>query len=191
MGKLSCAITGHRPTRFKFKYCEDNNGCVQLKKRLKKQIIRLYEMGVHHFWVGGALGVDMWAAEILILLKTQPEYSDISFTLALPFDGYDEKWDSHSKNRMQLIRHHAGIIVVSDKYGTAGYSERNHYMVDHADCLLAIYDNDRSIRSGTSMTVHYAEKKKLPIILIHPEHAKIGYINEQYLNNMIECKEKE
>lgn len=39
----------------------------------------------------------MWAAEILILLKTQPEYSDISFTLALPFDGYDEKWDSHSK----------------------------------------------------------------------------------------------
>ena len=89
MGKLSCAITGHRPTRFKFKYCEDNNGCVQLKKRLKKQIIRLYEMGVHHFLVGGALGVDMWAAEILILLKTQPEYSDISFTLALHFDGYD------------------------------------------------------------------------------------------------------
>lgn len=38
MGKLSCAITGHRPTRFKFKYCEDNNGCVQLKKRLKNKL---------------------------------------------------------------------------------------------------------------------------------------------------------
>lgn len=185
----SCAITGHRPTRFKFKYNENNSGCIQLKKRLKKQLICLYNMGVHHFWLGGALGVDMWAAEILIVLKTQPEYSQIALTLALPFDGYDDNWDRRSKERMQLIHHHAGVVVVSDKRGMAGYSERNRYMVDHTDCLLAVYDNNRSIRSGIGMTVHYAEKEKRPIILIHPEHAKIEYINEQYLNYNGSCIE--
>lgn len=125
--------------------------------------MRLYEMGIHHFWVGGALGVDMWAVEIIITLKTQPEYADISFTLALPFDGYDAKWDERSKKRMGLIRNHADVIVVSDKCGTPGYAERNRYMVDHAVCLLAVYDNDRSIRSGTGMTVRYAEGKNSPL----------------------------
>ena len=48
------------------------------------------------------------------------------------------------------------------------------YMVDHAGCLLAVYDNDRSIRSGTGMTVNYARKKGLPITLIHPDKATIS-----------------
>lgn len=42
-------------------------------------------------------------------------------------------------------------------------------MVNHADCLLAVYDNNRSIRSGAEMTVNYAKKKDLPITLIHPD----------------------
>ncbi|MFR1478954.1 MAG: hypothetical protein ACLSB9_26265 [Hydrogeniiclostridium mannosilyticum] len=40
-------------------------------------------------------------------------------------------------------------------------------MVDHADVLVAVYDNTGSIRSGTGMTVSYARRKNLPIILIH------------------------
>lgn len=38
------------------------------------------------------------------------------------------------------------------------YKARNYYMVDHADILVAVYDNNRSIRSGTGMTVNYAYK---------------------------------
>ena len=32
----TCAITGHRPSRFKWKYNENNNGCRRLKKRLRE-----------------------------------------------------------------------------------------------------------------------------------------------------------
>ena len=41
------------------------------------------------------------------------------------------------------------------------YRLRNQYMVDHADCLLAVYDNDRNLRSGTMQTVNYARRRKL------------------------------
>jgi len=41
---------------------------------------------------------------------------------------------------------------------------------------LAVYDNDKAIRSGTGMTVHYAEKKGLPITLIHPDTAKVSVL---------------
>ena len=85
MSIKSCAITGHRPARFKWKYKENNTGCKRLKKRLRDQIVALYEQGVRRFYVGGALGVDMWAGEILLQLKEQPEYNDIELFIALPF----------------------------------------------------------------------------------------------------------
>ena len=89
----ACAITGHRPTRFRFKYDENNNGCKRIKKRIRDQLIRLYEQGFRQFWVGGALGVDMWAGEILLRLKEQPEYSEIQLMIALPFEGHDRMKD--------------------------------------------------------------------------------------------------
>lgn len=176
----SCAITGHRPTRFKFKYNENNTDCKRLKKRLWDQFVLLYEKGVRIFWIGGALGVDMWAGEILLRLKEQPEYKEIELMIALPFEGHDRAWDARSKERMAFLRQHSTDTVI---VGTAGqdaagnYRRRNEFMVDHADCLLAVYDNVRSVRSGTGMTVHYAERRRIPVTSIHPDTGIVTRLN--------------
>lgn len=39
MNTRSCAIIGHRPTQFKWKYKENNTGCKRLKKRIKDQCV--------------------------------------------------------------------------------------------------------------------------------------------------------
>ena len=57
------------------------------------QFIVLYEKGVRRFLVGGSLGVDQWAGEIILRLKEQPEYSDIELVVVLPFPGHDTQWD--------------------------------------------------------------------------------------------------
>ena len=57
----SCAITSQRPTRFKFKYQEYMTSCKRLKKRLHDVFTELYRRGVRRFYVGGALGVYLWA----------------------------------------------------------------------------------------------------------------------------------
>lgn len=173
----TCAITGHRPTRFRFKYNENNNGCKRIKKRLRDQLALLYEQGVRAFWVGGALGVDLWAGEILLRLKEQPEYSEIQLHIALPFEGHDAGWEERSRKRMDfLIRHSTETVIVGKKEAppAENYRRRNEYMIDRADCLLAVYDNDRSIRSGTGLTVRYAEKKGLSYTLIHPDTAQVS-----------------
>ncbi|MCD7998788.1 MAG: DUF1273 domain-containing protein [Clostridiales bacterium] len=172
MSVKSCAITGHRPTRFKFKYKENTAGCKRLKKRLRDQFVLLYEKGVHRFYVGGALGVDIWAGEILLRLKEQPEYKGIELMIALPFEGFDLNWDVRSKRRMDFLRQHSTeiiIIGIDGQNATENYRRKNQFMVDHADYLLAVYDNERSIRSETEMTVKYALKKNLSIICIHPD----------------------
>ncbi|MFQ7715041.1 MAG: SLOG family protein [Blautia sp.] len=57
MNSFSCVITGHRPTRFKFKYNEKDKRCQRIKKCLQEQLIRLYHQGSNDgTWVGGAMG---------------------------------------------------------------------------------------------------------------------------------------
>ncbi len=175
----SCAITGHRPMRFRWKYEESDTGCKRLKETIEEQLIRLYEQGVRRFYVGGALGVDQWAGEILLRLKERPEYNDIELVAALPFEGHDAWWDAGSKSRLKfLVDHSTETITVGTTAEQAAvcYKKRNYYMVDQADCLLAVYDNDRSVRSGTGMTVSYAQKKGLPITLIHPDTCAVSYL---------------
>lgn len=94
----------------------------------------------------------------------------MNIQLVLPCEGHDHKWDKRSKTRMAFLREHCtGTMIVSAGLSSEDYRERNEYIVDNADVLLAVYDNDRSIRSGTGMTVNYARKKGLSIILIHPD----------------------
>lgn len=131
--------------------------------------------GIFRFYVGGALGVDMWAAEQLLYLKEQPGYQDIELIVALPFEGHDSKWDAMSKQRLQIIIHNATKCIVIGQSGTTSdYKKRNYYMVDHADFLLAVYDNNRKLRSGTGQTVNYALKQNLRIIFLHPDTAEIS-----------------
>lgn len=176
----TCAITGHRPNRFKWKYQEENAGCKRLKKRLREQVVFLYGQGVRRFYAGGALGVDMWVSETLIDLQNYDDYSDIELILVIPFEGYDANWDMRSKRRMSAIKSRAAdVIIIGIDESTSisqTYRKRNQYMVNRADCLLAVYDVDYSSRSGTSMTVHYAEKKSVPIILIHPDTAAVSIL---------------
>ena len=84
MNSFSCVITGHRPTRFKFKYNEKDKRCQRIKKCLQEQLIRLYNQGVRCFWVGGAMGADMWAAEILLRMKEQQTYQDVELCWRSP-----------------------------------------------------------------------------------------------------------
>lgn len=167
-----CTVTGHQGTRFKFKYKDNNNGCKRLKKRMREQFILLYKEGIRDFWIGGGLGVDLWAGEILLRLREEPAYSEIILHTAIPFPGYDVKWDERSRLRMAFVVKHSAstqIIGTIDIPPAVCYRQRDRFLIDQADCLLAVYDNDRSIRNSVGTAVFLAEKRNIPIILIHPD----------------------
>ena len=82
----SCAVAGPKPTRFKFGYKEDNSLCRKIKKAMLRQFRRLYrKRGVRRFYIGGAIGVNLWAGELLLKLKEEPGYEDLELAVILPF----------------------------------------------------------------------------------------------------------
>lgn len=67
-----CAFTGHRPQSLPFGFDESDERCIALKSAMQERIVALIENeGVTHFITGMALGVDTFAAEIVLQLKSK------------------------------------------------------------------------------------------------------------------------
>lgn len=60
------AFTGYRPQKMPFGFDEQDERCVDFKRRLYKTIESLIDQGYKHFISGGALGMDMYAAEAVL-----------------------------------------------------------------------------------------------------------------------------
>ena len=132
-------------------------------------------MGYGFFYVGCAVGVDTWAAEILIDLKQQADFSDIELFCAIPFPDHSERFTEGQKKRyQQILRQCTHQETISRKYSPVAYKRLNYHMVDNSQYLIAVYDQDRSDRSGLGQMVNYATKNNLQITFIHPDTADIS-----------------
>ena len=165
MIEAPCAFTGHRPKSFPWGYNESALGCILLKEVLTAQISALAEQGVTDFLSGMAQGVDLWCAQIVLdLRKTNPA---LKLHANLPCEGQESKWSVSAREIYHSILEQADeVVYVGQEYSRGCMLERNRYMVDHSSILLAVYNG--AYRSGTGMTVRYAQKLGREIIVIDP-----------------------
>ena len=78
----------------------------------------------------------------------------IKIIVVVPFIGYDSKWPDQSKHRLKkLIQNANDSIVISHSADVSSYKKRNYYMVDHAEYLIGVFDNQKKLRSGTATTL--------------------------------------
>ena len=165
MTEIACAITGHRPKSFPWKYNETAPDCVLLKETLAAQIKLLADSGVTDWLSGMALGVDLWCAQIVLSLKEKNPA--LRLHCILPREGQEVKWPKAEQEQYHSILKRADeVVYVSRDYHPDCMLERNRYMVDRASILLAVYNG--TYRSGTAMTVRYAKEQGTKIMIIDP-----------------------
>lgn len=106
---------------------------------------------------GMALGWDQAIAYSAILCS-------IPFVAAIPFDGFNSKWDSEQKRLHDQLVGYAYLVHHVCDPGYAGWKmqKRNEWMVDHTVGVLACWDGVK--KSGTYNCIKYANKKKKEII---------------------------
>lgn len=105
---------------------------------------------------GGALGWDQ-------ALAAGARACKIPYIMALPFPGFEDRWPQSSKNDLYALMAGAENTVYVKEGPYAGWKmqERNKWMVDNSDQVLALWNGTTG---GTANCVAYAEKVGKPII---------------------------
>ena len=158
------AFTGYRPQKMPFGFDEADERCVDFKQRLYNTIESLIDQGYKHFISGGALGMDMYAAEAVLKLKTK--HPEITLEMVSPFDDQAAKWAPQYQQRHDRLFEQADMVTATGhQYTKSAMFIRNHYLVNNADVLLAAYDGQPG---GTQMTVKYARQMGIQVCCIKP-----------------------
>jgi len=107
-------------------------------------------------------------------LQQQTGFTDIELFCAIPFSEHTEKFTAGQKKRYEsIINQCTNKEIVNRHYSPTAYKRLNYFMVDKAEYLIAVYDQDKSERSGMVQMVNYAMKNNRQIIFIHPDTADI------------------
>jgi uncharacterized phage-like protein YoqJ len=123
---------------------------------------RAVAKGVTGAWVGGALGTD-WVA--LNILK---EFPSIAINVALPFYGYDARWPQDIREQYAIdLQDFEPVYVCPPGYAPSKLQTRNEYMVDRSGFVVAVYD--KRGHGGTYNCIRYAMQKSVLIYWINPK----------------------
>lgn len=162
----SVCFTGHRPQKLGG-YDETSPAITNIKKALLSEIVDAYNKGYRTFISGMALGVDIWAAELVIGLRNI-FFEDIELIAAIPFEGQEKAWPAKAVFRWKKIKKLADQVVIVSEGGYAAWKmqKRNSWMVDNSSLVIAVYDGSGG---GTGNCVKYAGGKKKEIIQINPK----------------------
>lgn len=165
---MHIAITGHRPNKLGNDYTMSNKMCVGIRARVTEYVIAfqksLKDGEKLTLITGMALGIDQMFAEIAISLN-------IPFIAAIPFKNQDRKWPEQSRTKyLNLLAKAHEIINVSgaDDYKIEYMQDRNIWMVQHCDILIAVWDGTSG---GTKNCVDYADLKR-QIVRVNPNDFK-------------------
>lgn len=161
METITVCVTGHRPNKL---YGYGNDPRYQELSRIFQEY--LLEYHVTDTWTGMALGVDQIFAKSVLELKRQGVA--IRLHCAIPCQHQDRYWPPESKKRYQTILEHADEVkmVSNQSYTPWCMNVRNHYMVDHSDRVLAVWDGSSG---GTKNCIDYAKEKMVPVDFILPK----------------------
>ena len=147
---FACAVTGHRVLSSDFS-----------KEELRAALRALAAAGVRTFLCGMALGFDLLCAEEVLLLR---EELPVRLVACIPCADQAARYPKSARERYERILDRCDErAVLHECYCDGCMFERNRYMVDRADLLLAYFTGRRG---GTKYTVGYAERRGIPVYLI-------------------------
>ena len=150
--KHRCCFTGHRPQKL-------NYTGEEISVLLEKAIDKAIESGYVTFITGMAMGVDIWAAEIV--LQKRKSNTDIHLICAIPHPEFEKRRNEIEQNRFHKILCYADLVrEINHCYFSDCYQLRNEWMVNRSSLVIAAFDGRRG---GTKNTINYAQKRGIEV----------------------------
>lgn len=171
-------FTGHR------KY--NNKGFAWAALRLIIDITA--KRGCSSYIVGGALGADLLAAQLVEeyrhIFRVREDNILPKLVLAKPFVGYDSRWSARDKKSWAKLCKKAidEIVIIGDcpKYYQEAkylYLKRDRWMVNRSDAVIAVWDERYS--GGTYYTMKYAFDQGKPVYVINLKKQSADWVKRK------------
>lgn len=166
---LKICFTGHRPKSLPWGYDENKENCILFKGVMASIIEKAIINGYTYFISGMALGIDMICAEIVLELKKK--YKNILLECAIPCLNQEKKWPLLEQKRYKKIMNNADVIhyVSNDEYSNNCMNDRNKYMVEQCNVVIAVWNGKPS---GTGNTIKMAKTLGKKIRIVDPYNPK-------------------
>ena len=154
-----CCFSGHRPEKLEEPEAD-------IKQWLSAQIDSAIAAGYTTFISGCAMGVDIWAAQIVLQKKQQNP--SLRLIAATPWPGFSNKWSIDWQVQYSDLLKNADLIVpVSNHYHKSVFQLRNEWMVDHSNRVIAYFNG---APGGTKNTIDYAASKGIEVVTNNPDY---------------------
>ena len=133
---------------------------MDLKRRISDSIESAWKAGYRHFLCGMAQGCDLYFCECVQNLRGY--FSGITLEAAIPYPDQSARWPMEQQKRYRILLDSCDLqTMVSSHYSPSCMVRRNHYMVDHASMLIAVFNGTPG---GTSGTIEYAMRRRIPVV---------------------------
>ena len=149
-----CCFAGHRAESISLS--EE-----AVKAWLQENITAAIATGYTTFITGMGMGVDLWAAEIVIRLRS--ENPSLHLIAVEPYPGFATKWNEEWKTVYQKVLTSADLVKrMSKVYSPDSINARINWMVDHSARLIAVYNGTKGY---TGAFVDYAMSRGIELVL--------------------------
>ena len=171
-----CCFAGHRPESILLSES-------MVKDWLRYQIQQAFVAGYTTFITGMGMGVDIWAAQIVLEMKA--DNPELHLIAVEPYPSFPAKWSEEWRGAYRQVISSADLVKrISQSYAPDAINNRLYWMVDHSSRLIAIYNGTKGY---TGAFVDYAQTQGLETILYPFPRMNTGVSPRPYPLNLIDA----
>lgn len=161
-------ITGYRAYELGV-FSEKEPKFLVLQFALKKLISQAIEDGTTWLITGGQMGIEQWAAQVGIKLKS--DYPELQVAMMTPFTHFGNKWKPDNQARLATLLSQVDFHAsISNHDYSSPQQLRNYqeFMLTHTDGAILVYDVDNKGKSryDYNAIVNWQDNHDYPLQMI-------------------------
>lgn len=160
---ITVCATGHRPNALPWGYTNPISVINKMEIWIKK--VCDFSGKKIHVLSGTALGIDtLWA---IAAIRCRDGGYQVTLESAMPCENQGSKWPLKSREILRRILDKSDVVtLVNKKYSYRCMQERNEYMVNKSDLVVAFWNGQR--HGGTYNCIQYAICKNKYVLYVDP-----------------------